>query len=250
MAMLTLNGLVQNVYTQAATTDRETGEVRPASLRAQILCENTMESGEKKLEMVTLKVHTEAFKKLVGQKVRIPVGAFVAKGRYHVFTRSKMKRNPSRLLEKEKPRERLDPFRARPVSYVLMNNTTDMQSVSRTRHKSAQISAISQNATGQCAQAAAGAPPRGSVAPGWKQAPLVLMRNYEPLSKIPWRDGWNASRSVSCPRHPPRFQNCKMPAYSRPRQGRAGVEVQEPQDSKLRRVADLRERLDVSCLWG
>jgi hypothetical protein len=80
MAMLTLNGLVQNVYTQAATTDRETGESRPASLRAQILCENIMESGEKKLEMVTLKVHTEAFKKLVGQKVRIPVGAFVAKG--------------------------------------------------------------------------------------------------------------------------------------------------------------------------
>ena len=50
------------------------------SLRAQILCENIMESGEKKLEMVTLKVHTEAFKKLVGQKVRIPVGAFVNKG--------------------------------------------------------------------------------------------------------------------------------------------------------------------------
>ena len=34
----------------------------PESLRAQILCENIMESGEKKLEMVTLKVHTEAFK--------------------------------------------------------------------------------------------------------------------------------------------------------------------------------------------
>ena len=29
MAMLTLNGLVQNVYTQPASTDRETGEVRP-----------------------------------------------------------------------------------------------------------------------------------------------------------------------------------------------------------------------------
>ena len=80
MAMLTLNGLVQNVYTQPASTDRETGEVRPESLRAQILCDNIMESGEKKLEMVTLKVHTEAFKKLVGQKVRIPVGAFVNKG--------------------------------------------------------------------------------------------------------------------------------------------------------------------------
>ena len=106
MAMLTLNGLVQNVYTQAATTDRETGEVRPASLRAQILCENIMESGEKKLEMVTLKVHTEAFKKLVGQKVRIPVGAFVAKGAI-MFYALKTKRNPSRHLEKENPRERL-----------------------------------------------------------------------------------------------------------------------------------------------
>lgn len=30
--------------------------------------------------MVTLKVHTEAFRKLVGQKVRVPVGAFAAKG--------------------------------------------------------------------------------------------------------------------------------------------------------------------------
>ena len=38
-----------------------------------------MESGEKKLEMVTLKVHTEAFKNWL-TKVRIPVGAFVAKG--------------------------------------------------------------------------------------------------------------------------------------------------------------------------
>lgn len=80
MAMLTLNGLVQNVYTQPESKDKETGEIRPASLRAQILCENTMESGEKKLEMVTLKVHTESFKSLVGKHVRVPVGAFVAKG--------------------------------------------------------------------------------------------------------------------------------------------------------------------------
>ena len=111
MAMLTLNGLVQNVYTQPASTDRETGEVRPESLRAQILCENIMESGEKKLEMVTLKVHTEAFKKLVGQKVRIPVGAPLLLRALSCFTRSVMKRNPSRLLEKENPRERLEPFR-------------------------------------------------------------------------------------------------------------------------------------------
>ena len=80
MAMLTLNGTVQNVYEQPESKDKETGEIRPASLRAQILCENTTQSGEKKFEMVTLKVHTDAFRKLVGQKVRVPVGAFVANG--------------------------------------------------------------------------------------------------------------------------------------------------------------------------
>lgn len=80
MAMLTLNGVVQNVYTQPESKDRETGEIRPASLRAQILCENTTQDGEKRLEMVTLKVHTDAFRKLVGQQVRVPVGAFVNGG--------------------------------------------------------------------------------------------------------------------------------------------------------------------------
>ena len=61
--------------------------MRPESLRAQILCENIMESGEKKLEMVTLKVSPKRLKKLVGQKVRIPVGAFVNKGAIMFFTR-------------------------------------------------------------------------------------------------------------------------------------------------------------------
>lgn len=80
MAMLTLNGTVQNVYEQPESKDKETGEIRPASLRAQILCENITQNGEKRLEMVTLKVHTDAFRKLVGQKVRVPVGAFASGG--------------------------------------------------------------------------------------------------------------------------------------------------------------------------
>lgn len=80
MAMLTLNGLVQNFYTQPERTDEKTGEVRPATMHAQILCENTLQTGDKKFEMVTLKVHTEAFKKLVGQQVRVPVGAFANNG--------------------------------------------------------------------------------------------------------------------------------------------------------------------------
>jgi hypothetical protein len=79
MAMLTLNGIVQNCFTKPAAADKETGEVRPASHHVQILAENVLESGEKRLDMVTLKVHAyDAFKKLEGQRVSVPVGAFVS----------------------------------------------------------------------------------------------------------------------------------------------------------------------------
>ena len=40
MAMLTLNGVLQNVYSQPERKDEKTGEIRPASLHAQILAEN------------------------------------------------------------------------------------------------------------------------------------------------------------------------------------------------------------------
>lgn len=80
MAMLTLNGTLQNVFAKPESKDEKTGEIRPASLHAQILAENVTQNGEKKLEMVTLKVHTEAFRALEGKKIRIPVGAFVANG--------------------------------------------------------------------------------------------------------------------------------------------------------------------------
>ena len=42
--------------------------------------QNITQTGETKLEMVTLTVHTPAFRDLVGQKIRVPVGAFVANG--------------------------------------------------------------------------------------------------------------------------------------------------------------------------
>jgi hypothetical protein len=86
MSMLTLNGIVQNVFATPASTDKKTGEIRPASVSAQILAENTLQSGEKRLEMVTLKVHAgEAFRKLTGQFVRVPVGAFVADGQIRFY---------------------------------------------------------------------------------------------------------------------------------------------------------------------
>ena len=77
--MLTLNGLVQNVFTKPESKDKETGEIRPSTQNVQILAENIMESGESRYEMVTLKVLAgDVYKKLIGQNVRVPVGAFVS----------------------------------------------------------------------------------------------------------------------------------------------------------------------------
>lgn len=81
MSMYTLNGKLMNVFNKPETKDRETGEIRPASVSAQIMGENIMPSGEKRFELVTIKVHAgDAYKKLVGREVRIPVGMFVKDG--------------------------------------------------------------------------------------------------------------------------------------------------------------------------
>ncbi|RYD78330.1 MAG: hypothetical protein EOP84_14390 [Verrucomicrobiaceae bacterium] len=81
MSMLTLNGIVLNVFDTPASTDRKTGEIRPASTRVQLQAENTLENGQKRFDMVTLKVHNgEAYKKLTGKPVSVPVGAFIANG--------------------------------------------------------------------------------------------------------------------------------------------------------------------------
>lgn len=81
MSMLTLNGTVLNVFDTAASTDKKTGEVRPAATRVQIQAENTLENGQKRFEMVTLKVADgDVYRKLQGQPVRVPVGAFASGG--------------------------------------------------------------------------------------------------------------------------------------------------------------------------
>ena len=81
MAMLTLNGQVTNVFTKPESKDSKTGEIRPATENVQILAQNITATGEKRLEMVTIKVSEgEPYRKLLGKHVRVPVGAFVANG--------------------------------------------------------------------------------------------------------------------------------------------------------------------------
>jgi len=68
MSMLTLNGIVQNVFSKQAGVDKKTGEVIPPSDHVQVMAENTLPNGEKRMELVTLKVeHLDAYRKLLGR---------------------------------------------------------------------------------------------------------------------------------------------------------------------------------------
>lgn len=79
MAMLTLNGMVLNVFDTPESKDPKTGEIRAAATRVQINAENTLENGQKRFELVTLKVAKgDTYRALVGKPVSVPVGAFVS----------------------------------------------------------------------------------------------------------------------------------------------------------------------------
>lgn len=81
MSMLTLNGQVLNVFDQAASTDKTTGEIRPAKSRVQIMAENELQNGQKRHELVNLTVEDPTlYRSLSGRSVSVPVGAFVASG--------------------------------------------------------------------------------------------------------------------------------------------------------------------------
>ena len=79
MAMLTLNGIVQNVLDIPAKADKKTGEIFPAKSQVQIMAENTLQNGQKRLDLVTLTTdHPEAFRSLLGRSVSVPVGVFAS----------------------------------------------------------------------------------------------------------------------------------------------------------------------------
>jgi hypothetical protein len=79
MAMLTLNGTLINIFDRAQSTDKKTGEIIPPSSCLQIQAENTLPNGQKRVELVTLKVENpDVYKKLLNATVRVPVGAFAS----------------------------------------------------------------------------------------------------------------------------------------------------------------------------
>jgi hypothetical protein len=81
MSMLTLNGQIINVFDTPESIDKKTGDLREAKFRIQIMAENELQNGQKRVDLVNLSVDTPAiYKPLTGQFVRVPVGVFVSGG--------------------------------------------------------------------------------------------------------------------------------------------------------------------------
>lgn len=82
MSMLTLNGTILNIYESPKGTNKTTGEVYGGQSRIQVMCENTLQNGEKRIEMVDLTIgDSSPYRELLNKPVRVPVGVYVANGK-------------------------------------------------------------------------------------------------------------------------------------------------------------------------
>ena len=80
--MLTLNGTVANIYESPKGVNKTTGEAFGGQHRIQIICENTLQNGEKRIELVDLTIDEVApYREAIGKPVRVPVGVYVASGK-------------------------------------------------------------------------------------------------------------------------------------------------------------------------
>ena len=82
MSMLTLNGTVANIYEAPKGVNKETGEAYGGQHRIQVMCENTLKNGEKRIELVDLSVDdVTPYREAIGKPVGVPVGVYVASGK-------------------------------------------------------------------------------------------------------------------------------------------------------------------------
>lgn len=82
MAMLTLNGQVANLYESPRGVNKTTGEAYGGQNRLQLICENVLQNGEKKIELVDLVIDdVTPFRAAFGQVVSVPVGVYINAGK-------------------------------------------------------------------------------------------------------------------------------------------------------------------------
>jgi hypothetical protein len=81
MSMLLLVGQVMNVYEAPKGVNKETGEAYGGKPRIQLMAETELQNGDKRLGLIDLTVEDEKlYQGLHGQRVAVPVGAYVNKG--------------------------------------------------------------------------------------------------------------------------------------------------------------------------
>lgn len=80
--MLTLNGQVANIYESPRGVNKTTGEAFGGQHRIQVMCENTLQNGERRIELVDLTLDDVVpYRDKLGQQVSIPVGVYVSGSR-------------------------------------------------------------------------------------------------------------------------------------------------------------------------
>lgn len=80
--MLTLNGTVANIYESPRGVNKTTGEAFGGQNRIQLMCENMLQNGEKRIELVDLTIEDiQPYREAIGKPVRVSVGVYVNAGR-------------------------------------------------------------------------------------------------------------------------------------------------------------------------
>jgi len=80
--MLTLNGTVANIYESPKGVNKTTGESFGGQHRIQLMCENVLQNGEKRIELVDLMMEdVKPYETLLNKPVRVPVGVYVNGGK-------------------------------------------------------------------------------------------------------------------------------------------------------------------------
>ena len=82
MSMLTLNGTLSNIYVSPKGVNKTTGESFGGQHRLQVMCQNILQNGETRIDLVDLTIdEVEPYLSFIGKPVRVAVGVYVNAGK-------------------------------------------------------------------------------------------------------------------------------------------------------------------------
>jgi hypothetical protein len=86
MSMLTLSGIVANIYKSPPGVNKTTGEAFGNQDRIQIMCENILQNGQKRVELIDLTIgDVTPYQGCLNKPVSVSVGVYVNAGKPAFF---------------------------------------------------------------------------------------------------------------------------------------------------------------------